>query len=99
MAMYGVGMALIGPGLFTGVSLAVGKDEQGKAAGILVSAYAAGFVLNPITGMKLFAFQHNYAYFLGIFLMVLCLTISIIDKRLNRKVEYEEGMGHSGPTG
>ncbi|MBV45259.1 MAG: hypothetical protein CML87_05375 [Rhodobiaceae bacterium] len=99
MAMYGVGGALMGPGLFTGVSLAVGKDEQGKAAGILVSAYAAGFVLNPITGMKLFALQHNFAYFLGIFLMVLCLTISIIDKRLNRKVEYEEGMGHSGHTG
>ena len=99
LAIYGIGGALMGPGLFTGVSLAVGKNEQGAAAGILVSAYAAGFVINPFTGMKLFNLSPDFPYFLGIILMIFCLIISIIDKRLNRKVDFNEDMGHSGHTG
>ena len=99
LAVYGIGGALMGPGLFTGVSLAVGKDEQGAAAGILVSAYAAGFVINPLTGMKLFDWNPDSPYFLGIVLMIFCLIISILDKRLNIKVDFDEGIGHSGHTG
>ena len=99
LAVYGIGGALMGPGLFTGVSLAVGKDEQGAAAGILVSAYAAGFVINPLTGMKLFDWNPDFPYFLGIILMIFCLIISIQDKRLNIKVDFDEDIGHSGPTG
>ena len=99
LAVYGIGGALMGPGLFTGVSLAVGKDEQGAAAGILVSAYAAGFVINPLTGMKLFDWNPDFPYFLGIILMIFCLIISILDKRLNIKVDFDEDMGHSGHTG
>ena len=75
LAVYGIGGALMGPGLFTGVSLAVGKDEQGAAAGILVSAYAAGFVINPLTGMKLFDWNPDFPYFLGIILMLSLIHI------------------------
>ncbi len=89
----------MGPGLFTGMSLAVGKDEQGAAAGILVSAFAAGFVINPLTGMQLFDWNPDAPYFLGIVLMITCLIIAIIDKRLNIKVDYDESMGPSGHTG
>ena len=99
LAVYGIGGALMGPGLFTGVSLAVGKDEQGAAAGILVSAYAAGFVINPLTGMKLFDWNPDFPYFLGIILMIFCLIISILDKRFNIKVDFDEEIGHSGHTG
>ena len=99
LAVYGIGGALMGPGLFTGVSLAVGKDEQGAAAGILVSAYAAGFVINPLTGMKLFDWNPDFPYFLGIILMIFCLIISILDQRLNIKVDFDEDIGHSGHTG
>jgi len=99
LAVYGIGGALMGPGLFTGVSLAVGKDEQGAAAGILVSAYAAGFVINPLTGMRLFDWNPDFPYFLGIILMIFCLIISILDKRLNIKVDFDEDIGHSGHTG
>ena len=99
LAVYGIGGALMGPGLFTGVSLAVGKDEQGAAAGIVESAYAAGFVINPLTGMKLFDWNPVFPYFLGIILMIFCLIISILDKRLNIKVDFDEDIGHSGHTG
>ena len=99
LAVYGIGGALMGPGLFTGVSLAVGKDDQGAAAGILVSAYAAGFVINPLTGMKLFDWNPDFPYFLGIILMIFCLIISILDKRFNIKVDFDEEIGHSGHTG
>ena len=74
---------------------AAGKDEQGAAAGILVSAYAAGFVINPLTGMKLFDWNPDFPYFLGIILMIFCLIISILDKRLNIKVDFDEDIGHS----
>ena len=96
LPFYGIGGALMGPGLFTGVSLGVDKGEQGAAAGILVSAYAAGFVVNPLTGMKLFDISPDYPYFLGILLMFLCLVISIMDKRLNKEVKYDDDMDHSG---
>tara|TARA_B100000795_G_scaffold268930_1_gene256928 strand:- start:1187 stop:2446 length:1260 start_codon:yes stop_codon:yes gene_type:complete len=92
MAIYGVGGALMGPGLFTGLSLAVDKDEQGAAAGILVSSYAAGFFINPMTGMTLFIWNPNSPYILAIVLMLICLMIAVFDKRLNKVVEYDENV-------
>ena len=98
MAVYGVGGALMGPGLFTGLSLAVGKDEQGAAAGILVSSYAAGFLINPLTGMQLFIWNSNSPYYLAIVLMFICLGIAIFDKRLNKVVEYDENAEFTNPN-
>jgi len=31
--------------------------------------------------------------------MIFCLIISILDKRLNIKVNFDEDIGHSGHTG
>ena len=31
--------------------------------------------------------------------MIFCLLISIIDKRLNKEVNYDDDIGHSGHTG
>ena len=98
MATYGIGGALMGPGLFTGLSLAVGKDEQGAAAGILVSSYAAGFLINPLTGMQLFTWDVNSPYYLAIILMFICLLIALFDKRLNKAVSYEENVDFQSPN-
>ena len=89
----------MGPGLFTGLSLAVGKDEQGAAAGILVSSYAAGFLINPLTGMQLFIINVNFPYYLAIVLMFFCLLIAFFDKRLNRVVEYKDNVDLQSPNG
>ena len=51
------------------------------------------------TGLKLFDWNPDSPYFLGIVLMIFCLIISILDKRLNIKVDFDEGIGHSGHTG
>ena len=99
MAIYGIGGALMGPGLFTGLSLAVGKDEQGAAAGILVSSYAAGFLINPLTGMQLFTINVNFPYYLAIVLMFVCLLIALFDKRLNRVVEYDDSVDFQSHNG
>jgi MFS family permease len=85
--------------LATFISLAVGRDEQGAAAGILVSSYAAGFLINPLTGMQLFIWNPNSPYYLAIVLMFVCLGIAIFDKRLNKVVEYDENVelpSHNG---
>jgi hypothetical protein len=49
--------------------------------------------------MKLFDWNPDFPYFLGIILMIFCLIISILDKRLNIKVDFDEDIGHSGHTG
>ena len=46
--------------------------------------------------MKLFDMSPDYPYYLGILLMFLCLVISIMDKRLNKEVKYDDDMDHSG---
>ena len=46
--------------------------------------------------MKLFDIAPDYPYYLGIVLMTFCLLISIIDKRLNKEVNYDDDMDHSG---
>ena len=48
---------------------------------------------------KLFDWNPDFPYFLGIILMIFCLIISILDKRLNIKVDFDEDIGHSGHTG
>jgi hypothetical protein len=49
--------------------------------------------------MSLFTWKPDSPYYFAGLLMIFCFIIAISDKRLNKKVEYEEGIGHSGPTG
>lgn len=46
----GLGQGLSRPGFFAGASLAVGPDEQGDVAGLMVATNAIGFVVSPLFG-------------------------------------------------
>jgi MFS family permease len=46
----GLGFGLARPGFTGGASIAVKPEEQGAAAGLVVAANGAGFVLSPLVG-------------------------------------------------
>ena len=54
MAFMGAGLGLLGPAIAAGASLAVSRDEQGGAAGLITACPAAGFVIGPILGGALY---------------------------------------------
>jgi MFS family permease len=53
--LVGLGFGLARPGFTGGASLAVGQDEQGSVAGLVVAANGAGFVVAPIFGAGVYA--------------------------------------------
>lgn len=53
--LVGLGFGLARPGFTGGASLAVGQDEQGSVAGLVVAANGAGFIVAPIFGAGTYA--------------------------------------------
>jgi MFS family permease len=81
MAFIGAGLGLIGPAIAAGASLAVSRDEQGGAAGLITACPAAGFVIGPILGGALY--QLNAAYppiFAGI--ITFCVLLYALKSRV-----------------
>ena len=81
MAFMGAGLGLIGPAIAAGASLAVSRDEQGGAAGLITACPAAGFVIGPILGGALY--QLNAAYppiFAGI--ITFCVLLYALKSRV-----------------
>ncbi len=60
----GLGQGLARPGFFAGASLAVGADEQGDIAGLLMAANAIGFVVSPFFGPWMYEFADPSVPFL-----------------------------------
>jgi MFS family permease len=62
--LIGLGFGLARPGFTGGASLAVGPDEQGSVAGLVVAANGAGFIVAPIFGAAVYAFVGPQAPFI-----------------------------------
>lgn len=54
----GLGQGLARPGFFAGASLAVGAEEQGDIAGLMMATSAIGFIVSPFFGPWLYEFAH-----------------------------------------
>ncbi len=73
IAGFGAGLAM--PGVGAAASLAVRKDEQGAAIGLVNAAGASGFIISPFIGMNLYGlapeapyiFTTTLAVFAGVF--------------------------------
>ena len=70
----GLGFGLARPGFTGGASLAVGKEEQGTIAGLVVASNGAGFVIAPIFGAGLYALVSPQAPFIFCTIILLCLA-------------------------
>jgi MFS family permease len=96
-ALIGLGFGLARPGFTGGASLAVGQDEQGSVAGLVVAANGAGFVVAPIFGAGLYAFLGPQAPFILCTCVLAILTIycamsrSIVGKPLEETPADQPG--------
>lgn len=85
--LQGVGFGLARPGFSGGASLAVGRDEQGAAMGLVVAVNGAGFVISPLTGGLLYdAVGHTAPLWASIGLLIVMALFAARSRRL-RAVE------------
>lgn len=73
--LVGLGFGLARPGFTGGASLAVGREDQGSIAGLVVAANGAGFVVAPIFGAALYALVSPQAPFFLCAIAMLALAL------------------------
>ncbi len=71
----GLGQGLSRPGFFSGASLAVGPEEQGDVAGLMVASNAIGFVISPLVGPFVYEYVNPVAPFLVAGLLLIAMAI------------------------
>lgn len=92
LMLSGLGFGLIRPGYAAAASLAVGKEQQGAAAGLTGGAGASGFIFAPLVGNLLYEHVSPRAPFvLGGALMIVMAIYVVLSPRLRRgSAEYEQ---------
>lgn len=88
LLLSGLGFGLIRPGYAAAVSLAVGKEQQGAAAGLTGGATASGFIFAPLIGNWLYAYDPHYPFYLGGAMMIVMAIYVAVTPRL-RTLEVE----------
>jgi MFS family permease len=81
LALQGFGQGLALPGVSAALSLGVGDDEQGAAAGLNSSAHALGRMLGPVVGTSLYEVRPEYPYAFSAGLLVIA-TLALISRRV-----------------
>lgn len=82
LLLSGLGFGLIRPGYAAAASLAVGKEQQGAAAGLTGGATASGFIFAPLIGNSLYAYDPHYPFYLGGFMMIVMAIYVALTPRL-----------------
>jgi MFS family permease len=82
LALQGLGHGLAFPGVTAAVSLGVGEDEQGAAAGLNSSSQALGRLLGPVVGTGLYELHPEYPYVLSVVLLSLVVLVLAFSPRL-----------------
>lgn len=91
LLLSGLGFGLIRPGYAAAVSLAVGKEQQGAAAGMTGGATASGFIFAPLIGNWIYAYDPHYPFYLGGLLMIVMAIYVAVTPRLRMlELEMEE---------
>ncbi len=82
LLLSGLGFGLIRPGYAAAASLAVGKEQQGAAAGLTGGASASGFIFAPLVGNALYAWEPRAPYVLGAAMMIVMAIYVAMTPRL-----------------
>jgi len=88
LLLSGLGFGLIRPGYAAAVSLSVGPEHQGAAAGLTGGAGASGFIFAPLIGNKLYEWDPHAPFWLGAALMLVMALYVWLTPRL-RTVDAE----------
>jgi MFS family permease len=81
LALQGFGQGLALPGVSAALSLGVGDDEQGAAAGLSSSAHALGRMLGPVAGTSLYQLRPEYPYAFSAALLVVA-SLALFSRRI-----------------
>jgi MFS family permease len=90
LALQGFGQGLALPGVSAALSLGVGDDEQGAAAGLNSSAHALGRMLGPVVGTSLYQIRPEYTYAFSAALLVIA-SLALFSPRIRRLTLLESG--------
>lgn len=90
LLLSGLGFGLIRPGYAAAASLAVGKEQQGAAAGITGGAGASGFIFAPLVGNALYSWEPRAPFFLGGALMIVMAIYVYFTPRLRAGTVQDE---------
>jgi MFS family permease len=83
LALLGLGLGLVRPGLSAAVSLAVEADRQGAAAGLLSGFAVIGNVLGPLAATALYASTPVAPYLLNVAIMLPVLGYALLSRRVH----------------
>ena len=88
LAVQGFGQGLALPGVTAAVSLAVGENEQGSAAGLSHAANGLGRVLGPLVGTSLYELHPEYPYMCSAGLLGIALIALFASPQLRRALAH-----------
>ena len=77
MSFIGAGLGLLGPAISAGGSLAVSRDEQGGAAGLISACPAAGFIVGPLLGGMMYQVNPGYPSMFAVVLLASVLAYAL----------------------
>jgi MFS family permease len=81
----GLGFGLARPGYAGGASLAVSTEEQGAAAGLVISMNGAGYIFSPLIGGV--AYEHlgiNTPLYFSLAILAAMVAFALLSRRLRR---------------
>lgn len=78
--LMGAGFGLVQPGISAIVSLSVGAEVQGSAAGYVQAAMAGGFVVGPLAGTLIYSVDPTAPFYLAMGCCLACLLVSAFQR-------------------
>lgn len=78
--LMGAGFGLVQPGISAIVSLSVGAEVQGSAAGYVQAAMAGGFVVGPLAGTLIYSVDPTAPFYLAMGCCFACLLVSAFQR-------------------
>jgi MFS family permease len=84
LGLQGLGQGFTGPGVTSAISLGVGEDEQGAAAGLNSAAQAMGRLLGPLAGTALYQWIPALPYWFGSGLLALVCLVLVLRRSVAR---------------
>ena len=82
LAVLGLGLGLVRPGIAAAVSLSVSADEQGSAAGLLSGFAVIGNVVGPLLGTAIYEYAPVGAHLLNATIMVAATVYALTSRRI-----------------
>jgi MFS family permease len=86
LAVLGLGLGLVRPGVSAGVSLAVSPEEQGSAFGTLTGLAVIGNVVGPLVGTAVFEWAPHAPFALNAAIMAPIVVVTVASRRVRAAV-------------